>query len=126
MQIYPLKKALVHIFFRSEASLTDFFVRRLESIAPRSTCYMVHTFLSNKLSSEIRFSPDGQWIASGGEDGAVKVWDLRAGKLMNDLDDQSGGVNDVEFHPHEFLLAAANQNKTISFWDLEKVLLSCI
>ena len=124
MQIYPLKKALVHIFFRSAASFTDFYVRCLEPIGALVTWY-IPSYL-NKLSSEIRFSPDGQWIASGGEDGAVKVWDLRAGKLMNDLDDQSGGVNDVEFHPHEFLLAAANQNKTISFWDLEKVLLTCI
>ena len=39
---------------------------------------------------------------------------------MNEFNNQTGPVNDVEFHPHEFLLAGANQDRTVSFWDLEK------
>ena len=67
----------------------------------------------------LKFSPDGQWVASGGEEGAVKIWDLRAGKMMTEFHDHGGPVYDVEFHPHEFLLASASADRTVNFWDLE-------
>jgi katanin p80 WD40 repeat-containing subunit B1 len=50
---------------------------------------------------------------------SFKIWDLRAGKLMTEFSSHGGPVYDVEFHPHEFLLASGSQDKTINFWDLE-------
>ena len=51
---------------------------------------------------------------------ALQIWDLRAGKLMTEFDDHSGPVNDVEFHPHEFLLASASNDRYVNFYDLEQ------
>ena len=39
---------------------------------------------------------------------------------MTEFDDHSGPVNDVEFHPHEFLLASASNDRYVNFWDLEQ------
>ena len=50
----------------------------------------------------------------------MQIWDLRAGKLMTEFDDHSGPVNDGEFHPHEFLLASASNDRFVNFWDLEQ------
>ena len=55
----------------------------------------------------------------GGEEGTVKIWDLRAGKMMTEFHDHKGPVTVVEFHPHEFLLASASVDRTVNFWDLE-------
>ena len=38
---------------------------------------------------------------------------------MTEFHDHGGPVNDVEFHPHEFLLASASADRTVNFWDLE-------
>lgn len=38
---------------------------------------------------------------------------------MTEFSNHGGPVYDVEFHPHEFLLASGSQDKTINFWDLE-------
>ena len=38
---------------------------------------------------------------------------------MTEFLDHGGPVYDVEFHPHEFLLASASADKTVNFWDLE-------
>ena len=45
---------------------------------------------------------------------------FRAGKLLTELSIGTGPVTDVEFHPHEFLLAGGCKDRTVSFWDLEK------
>jgi hypothetical protein len=37
-----------------------------------------------------------------------QIWDLRAGKMMTEFNNHGGPVHDVEFHPHEFLLASGN------------------
>ena len=39
--------------------------------------------------------------------------------MMTEFLDHGGPVYDVEFHPHEFLLASASADKTVNFWDLE-------
>ena len=47
------------------------------------------------------------------------MWDLTAGKLLNDFKLHTGPVNTVEFHPNEFLLASGSSDRTVKFWDLE-------
>ena len=39
--------------------------------------------------------------------------------MMTEFLDHGGPVYDVEFHPHEFLLASASADRTVNFWDLE-------
>jgi katanin p80 WD40 repeat-containing subunit B1 len=41
--------------------------------------------------------------------------------LLTDLKGHTASVNKLEFHPNEFLLATGSSDKTIKFWDLEKM-----
>lgn len=69
----------------------------------------------------MRFSPDSKWIASASDDSLVKIWDLKAGRLLIDLKSHQCAVNSIEFHPNEFLLATGSTDRTVKFWDLEKM-----
>jgi hypothetical protein len=41
--------------------------------------------------------------------------------MITELESGGGGpIYDVEFHPHEFLLAGGSHDRTVKFWDLEK------
>ena len=40
--------------------------------------------------------------------------------MLNEFKMGSASVTDVEFHPHEFLLAGGCKDRSVSFWDLEK------
>ena len=55
------------------------------------------------------------------DDTLVKIWDLKAGKLLIDLKGHTGSVNSLEFHPNEFLLATGSSDRTVRFWDLERM-----
>ena len=61
--------------------------------------------------NSLRFSPDGRWIASAGEDGRLKLWDLAAGKEIHNFEEHNGPVTAVEFHPVEFLLASGSADR---------------
>lgn len=59
-----------------------------------------------------RFSPDGKWVVSGGEDGLVKLWDLTAGKLLYEYQHE-GPVTSMDLHPSELLLASGSMDRTV-------------
>ena len=33
----------------------------------------------------LKRSPDGRWLASSGDDGAIRIWDLHSGELVQTL-----------------------------------------
>ncbi len=39
--------------------------------------------------------------------------------MLTEFSDHRGPVTDVEFHPHEFLLASGSLDRTVKFWELE-------
>lgn len=56
----------------------------------------------------VSVSPGGEWVASGCEDGVVRLWDLGIGREVWRWDLQSGAVHHVEWCPNkdEALLVA--------------------
>jgi len=71
----------------------------------------------------LAFSPDGRWVASGGKDCAVKVWDAQTGKLVQTFKSHIDQVTRLIFfqRPEGLWLASGSRDSTVKLWSLASI-----
>jgi len=70
------------------------------------------------VSLSVAFSPYGQFLASGGEDGTTRIWDFHSGNEIAVLEHETQ-VTDVAFSESGNLIACACGDATASLWSCE-------
>ena len=56
----------------------------------------------------VAFSPDNRWLASGGKDNVIKIWDLATGNILRTLYGHTSNVNALAVSPDGKLLASGS------------------
>ncbi len=84
-----------------------------------------NTHLFNSRFNSVDFSPDGQKIVTGSLNHNIAIWTIE-GKLIQTIEDDLGGVNDLKFSPDGTTIASAGVDKTIKIWALDGTLLNTL
>jgi WD40 repeat protein len=56
----------------------------------------------------VAFSPDNRWLASGGKDNVIKIWELATGNILRTLYGHTANVNALAVSPDGKLLASGS------------------
>ncbi|TIB05736.1 hypothetical protein E3P96_00955 [Wallemia ichthyophaga] len=66
----------------------------------------------------VSYAPDGQLVATGGDDGKVKLWNLSSGFCTVTFSDHSAAISQVEFAKQGKVLLSASLDGTVRAYDL--------
>jgi WD40 repeat protein/serine/threonine protein kinase len=67
----------------------------------------------------LAFSPDARQVASGSEDGQIRLWDRVTGQPLHVLRDHAGAVHALAYSDDGALLASAGEDAALRVWDVE-------
>ncbi len=67
----------------------------------------------------VKFSPNGNFIASGSEDNTVKLWDATTGKIVKTFVAHRGYITALDFNAAGDMLVTASKDNTIRIWDVK-------
>jgi WD40 repeat protein len=68
--------------------------------------------------SQLVLSSNGDYLASGSEDGKIRLWNQQ-GKLLVEWQGHEGVILAMEFNPDSTLLATSSEDGTARVWNLE-------
>lgn len=82
------------------------------------TEHLVSSLLSSLL--QIRYAPTGKFIATGGQDGDIRFWDVISGTSLRSLTQAHGGapISSATFSKSGLYMLTAGQDSVGKLWDL--------
>ncbi len=64
------------------------------------------------------FAPDGKWLATGGYDGSVQLWETATGKVTTTLIGHHQRIGSLAFAPDSHTLASGAADGTVKWWNV--------
>lgn len=86
--------------------------------SPYCNFSVVRTLEGHPTVSAIAISADGQTLVSGGQDKALKVWNLQTGELRRTLQSDSGAIQSVAIAPDGRTVVTGSGDRRVRIWDI--------
>ena len=86
--------------------------------SPETPAVIANSSHSSYVKS-IVYAPNGTWLASGAEDGTVKLWDAKSGRLLRTLAELKDEVVSVAISPDGGHVAAVSHDGAAKIWEAE-------
>jgi hypothetical protein len=91
----------------------------LEDLGFESAGALLSSIEKRSPSTSVAFSPGGGLLASGADDGTVKLWEVQSRTLLTTLEGHTDRVSSVAFSPDGGLLATGSNDGTVKLWDVQ-------
>ena len=66
----------------------------------------------------VKFTPDGKYLASGGDDGVPRLWNAETGELVREFLGNKTPIYSMDLNNTGELIAVVNGSSIITMWDV--------
>ncbi len=80
---------------------------------------LLHRLRADAWVTAVAFSGDGRTLASGHDDGTVRIWDVASRQKVGQFQAHPQAVSAVAFHPVGGPLATAGEDRAVRLWDID-------
>jgi WD40 repeat protein len=84
-----------------------------------ATGRLLRTVAQPSWVTALAFRGDGRWLASGHDDGIVRLWDMSRGRLVREFAFHERPISALALNTDGTRLASAAEDKVICLWDIE-------
>jgi WD40 repeat protein len=91
---------------------------RIWDLSPRKSVAIMRFPLPQEWANCLRYSPDGEFIATGTNKDFIRLYKARTGRLIATFAGHDDGILDVAFHPSGTMLASCDSGGVIRTWHL--------
>jgi len=67
----------------------------------------------------VKFTPDGRYLASAGDDGVPKLWDADTGELVREFQGNGWPILGIDINPDGTLIASVDKISVVTIWDIK-------
>jgi len=68
----------------------------------------------------VRISPDSRWMATGGDDGVLRVWTFPELNSVHEIEAHQKEIDDLDWSPDNAKLASISKDRRALIWDVKK------
>ncbi|WP_413163858.1 WD40 repeat domain-containing protein [Capilliphycus salinus ALCB114379] len=86
--------------------------------SPYCNFSVIHTLEGDPTASDIAMNSDAKILVSGGEDKAIKIWDLQTGKLEKTFSSDSGVINTLAISSDGKTVITGSGDRIVRIWDI--------
>ncbi|MEM6404626.1 MAG: WD40 repeat domain-containing protein, partial [Cyanobacteria bacterium P01_D01_bin.116] len=85
-----------------------------------SSCNFLNTVFTKVFGAVtcVKFSPDGQLLATANTNYSIKFWQVDSGQHMMTCKGHNNRISNVDFSPDNQIVLSASEDRTIKIWDL--------